>query len=245
MAQSQKLVRHGRGRAVAQKRSHLPLFAGAAALILLVVGAIVVSNLGYDETAIVSPFTPRALNAPTGTTPDGFAYKGDSDAPVKVIEYGDFQCPSCAAYATQMERQIDRAYVETGKVQFIYHDFPLPQHPHAITVASAARAAGEQGKYWAMHDLLFERQRQWSNRSDILPLLRGYADAIGLDRAVFDKAMEGEKYTTALEAARGAAGQRGVQATPTFDVNGTLVSAAELEGAIEAALQAVEQHHSD
>jgi protein-disulfide isomerase len=237
MAQSQKLVRHARGRAVPQKRSRLPLFAVAAALILLVVGAIVVSNLGSDETATVSPYTPRPLNAPTGTTPDGFAYKGDPNAPVKVIEYGDFQCPSCAAYATQMEEQIDRTYVETGKVQFIYHDFPLPQHPHAVTVASAVRAAGEQGQYWAMHDLLFERQRQWSNRSDILPLLRGYADVLGLDRAAFDRAMDSGKYTAALEAAREAAGQRGVQATPTFDVNGTLVSAAELEGAIEAALQ--------
>ena len=237
MAQSPHIARHPRGRAVPQKRSRLPLLLLVLAFVALIAVAILVSSLSRP-TATVSPFTARTINAPVGTTPEGFAYKGSPDAPVTVIEYGDFQCPSCANFATQLEEQIDQRYVETGKVRFIYHDFPLPQHNHAMIAAAAARAAGEQGKFWQMHDLLFTRQRAWSNASDIMPLLRGYADALGLDREAFEQVLDSQKYTAALEAARQAGSARGVNATPTFEVGGKLVNSAELEAAIEAALQA-------
>jgi protein-disulfide isomerase len=200
-------------------------------------GAIVVSKLAQPTVAVV-PFTARTINAPTGVTPEGFAYKGSPDAAITVIEYGDFQCPSCAAFATHQEAGFDQRYVETGKVRFIYHDFPLPQHNNAMIAAAAARAAGEQGKYWQMHDLLFARQRVWSTSNDIQSLLGSYAEAIGLDRRAFDQAITTGKFVTELETARQQAGQRGVQATPTFEVNGRLVDASQLEAAIEALLQA-------
>lgn len=238
MAQSQHLTRHSRGRAVPPKRSRLPLLLVSLTLVGLVVGAIIVAIAAQSTTPTVTPFTARTINAPTGTTPEGFAYKGNPDAPVTVIEYGDFQCPSCAAYTTRQEAGVDKAYVETGKVRFIYHDFPLPQHNHAMIVAAAARAAGEQGKFWEMHDLLFTRQRAWSASRNIRPLLSSYAEAIGLDRERFDQALDSGKFTSLLEAAQRQAQERGVQATPTFEVNGQLVSAGELEAAIEAALQA-------
>ena len=155
-----------------------------------------------------------------------------------VIEYGDFQCPSCAAFATEQEAALDQRYVETGKVRFIYHDFPLPQHNNAVIAAAAARAAGEQGKFWPMHDLLFARQRECSSSSAIQSLLVSYAEAIGLDRQAFEQALQSETFVPALEAARQQSGQRGVQATPTFEVNGKLVDASQLEAAIAAALQA-------
>lgn len=237
MAQSHKIARPARGRAVPRKRSRLPLILVAVALVALVGGAIAISRLG-QQPPTVSPFTARAINAPTGITPEGFAYKGSPDAPVTVIEYGDFQCPSCAAFATQMETSFDEQYVETGKVRFIYHDFPLSQHNHAMIVAEAARVAGEQGKFWAMHDLLFSRQRAWSASSNIEPLLGSYAEAIGLDRQAFLDALGAGKYTDALKAAQQEAQSRGVNATPTFEVDGTLVGAGELLGAVDQALAA-------
>jgi protein-disulfide isomerase len=209
----------------------------ALALGALIIGAIVVSRVAQPEEA-VTPFTARAINAPTGVTPEGYAYKGSPAAPIMVIEYGDFQCPSCAAFATQQEAAIDRLYVETGKVRFIYHDFPLPQHNHAVIAATAARAAGEQGKFWQMHDLLFTRQRAWSASSNIRQLLGSYAEAIGLDRQAFEQSLDSGKYTAALEASRQQAETRGVRATPTFEVDGRLVDSSELGAAIEASLQA-------
>jgi protein-disulfide isomerase len=107
-----------------------------------------------------------------------------------------------------------------------------------VIAAAAARAAGEQGKFWQMHDLLFTRQRTWSTSSDIQPLLASYAEAIGLDRQAFEQTLKSEKFVAALEAARQQSGERGVQATPTFEVNGTLLDASQLGAAIEAALQA-------
>ena len=237
MAQSQKLAHRSRGRTLPKKRSRLPLLLLVLAIGILIAGAIIVSKAAPSAVS-VTPFTARSINAPTGVTPEGYAYKGSPDAPVTVIEYGDFQCPSCAAFATQQEVAFDQRYIETGKVRFIYHDFPLPQHNNAVIAAAAARAAGEQGKFWPMHDLLFARQRAWSSSSAIQPLLISYAEAIGLDRQAFEQALTSETFVPALEAARQQSEQRGVQATPTFEVNGRLVDASQLEAAIAAALQA-------
>ncbi len=237
MAQSQKLAHRSRGRTLPKKRSRLPLLLIVLAIIILVAGAIIVSKVAPSAVS-VTPFTARSINAPTGVTPEGYAYKGSPDAPVTVIEYGDFQCPSCAAFATQQEVAFDQRYIETGKVRFIYHDFPLPQHNNAVIAAAAARAAGEQGKFWPMHDLLFARQRAWSSSSAIQPLLISYAEALGLDRQAFEQALTSETFVPALEAARQQSEQRGIQATPTFEVNGRLVDASQLEAAIAAALQA-------
>ena len=237
MAQPQNPAHRSRGRTLPKQRSRLPLLLIVLALVVLVAGAMIVSKAA-QPAATVTPFTAHTINAPTGVTPEGFAYKGRMDAPVTVIEYGDFQCPSCAAFATQQEAAIDQRYVETGQVRFIYHDFPLLQHNNAVIAAAAARAAGEQGKFWPMHDLLFTRQRTWSTGNDIQPLLINYAEAIGLDRHAFEQALTSEKFVAALEAARQQSGQRGVQATPTFEVNGTLVNASQLEATIAAVLQA-------
>ncbi len=237
MAQSQNLAHRRRGRTIPKKHSRLPLLIIALVVVVLVVGAIIVSKAAQPATT-VTPFAARTINAPTGVTSEGYAYKGSLDAPVTVIEYGDFQCPSCAAFATQQEAALDQRYVETGKVRFIYHDFPLQQHNNAVIAAAAARAAGEQGKFWQMHDLLFARQRTWSTSSNIQPLLVSYAEAIGLDRQAFEQTLKSEKFVATLVAARQQSGQRGVQATPTFEVNGTLIDASQLEAAIEAALQA-------
>jgi protein-disulfide isomerase len=213
MAQSQKLAHRPRGRTLPKKRSRLPLLLLVLAIGILVAGAIILSKAAPPAVS-VTPFTARSINAPTGVTPEGYAYKGSPDAPLTVIEYGDFQCPSCAAFATQQEAGFDQRYIETGKVRFIYHDFPLPQHNNAVIAAAAARAAGEQGKFWPMHDLLFARQR------------------------ACEQALTSETFVPALEAARQQSEQRGVQATPTFEVNGRLVDASQLEAAIAAALQA-------
>ncbi|MBS1966137.1 MAG: DsbA family protein [Chloroflexi bacterium SZAS-1] len=240
MAQSRKVTTQQRGRALPRNNSRrMPLFFIILALVILVgIGAIVfLVNQRPKSNVAVVPFTPRAINVPTGTTPEGFAFMGKADAPVTVIEYGDFQCPSCGAFATQQEAVFTQRYVDSGQVRFIYHDFPLPQHANAVNAAAAARAAGEQGKFWQMHELLFARQRLWSESTNVVPLLQSYADALGLDRTAFDQALSSNKFVPVLEAARQQSEQRGVNATPTFEVNGKLVDAGTLEAAVQAALQ--------
>lgn len=216
----------------------------AAALVVVVVG--VIGTL-FVRSRMETPITAssisveqavRPLNAPTGQTADGYWYKGNADAPVTVTVFGDFQCPSCAVAYQRIEGGIDTNYVETGKVKFIYHDFPLPMHPNAIPAAQAARAAGAQGKFWAMHDLLYARQNEWAGDKDATKRLESYAVELGLDSQLFNKALEDKTYASVLTAAVADGDKQGINATPTYQVDGKVVDTNGLTGAIDAALKA-------
>ena len=99
---------------------------------------------------------------------------GNPDAPVTVVEYGDFECPYCAAAAPVLRQLVAES---DGRVRLVFRHFPLAQnHPHALTAALAAEAAGAQGAFWEMHDLLFARQDRLSDAA-----LRAYAEELGLD----------------------------------------------------------------
>lgn len=230
-----------RGRTVPTSTpSPLPIFYGLLLLIALLGGTLLLMQARSQPPAPAQPSTTlmRPLSAPSGTTLEGFAYKGDPAAPVKVIEYADFQCPACGYFSQTLEPALDQSYIETGKVQLIFHDFPLPQHGNAIPTAAAARCAGAQDAFWPMHDLLFGRQREWQSDHNIQPRLTGYAAELGLDRAAFEQCMADPGLTSALEDAATESAQRGITGTPSFEVNGRIVDATELEAAIQAALSA-------
>ena len=89
-------------------------------------------------------------------------FKGDEDAPVTIVEWSDFECPFCTRFYTETLGKLEEKYINTGKVKFVYRDFPLGFHANAQKAAEAAECAGEQGKYWEMHDKLFEKQAEWS-----------------------------------------------------------------------------------
>ena len=210
-------------------------------VVVAVVGIVVVRSRTSGPVAASSipvEQAVRALNAPTGQTADGYWYKGNADAPVTVTVFGDFQCPSCAAAYQRIEGGIDTSYIETGKVKFIYHDFPLPMHPNAIPAAQAARAAGAQGKFWAMHDLLYARQTEWAEDSDVTKRLKSYAAELGLDQQAFDKALDDKAYASVINAAVADGTRQGINATPTYQVDGKVVDTNGLAAAIDAALKA-------
>src|SRR3954471_6337940 len=124
-------------------RSPLPIFYAIFALII-VVGVVLLAVRARQGSPLAPSNVPvdqavRPLNAPVGQTADGYWFKGNADAPVTVVEFGDFQCPSCGAAFQTLEPGLDQDYVETGKIQFVFHDFPLPQHANAVPAAQAAR----------------------------------------------------------------------------------------------------------
>jgi protein-disulfide isomerase len=228
----------------AATRPPLALFYGIFGLLVLV-GAVALVLRARAGSPIAPSDVPvgqaiRPLNAPTGQTPEGYWFKGAADAPVTVVVFADFQCPSCAAAFRQIEGGIDSDYVEPGKVRIVFHDFPLPQHANAIPTALAARAAGDQGKFWSMHDLLYSRQGEWQgdDAGTIVRRLKGYAAELGLDQATFDSALDGKQAEAAIKAAATDAGRQGINATPTYLVDNKPVTAADLRAAIDAALQA-------
>ena len=172
----------------------------------------------------------------TGVSTEGSYFKGEEDAQVTIIEFSDFQCPFCGRFFSDALPQIERNYVATGKVKFVYKDFPLDSiHPQATPAALAARCAGDQEKFWEFHDKIFANQQSLGSAAYGL-----WAGQLGLDAEEFDGCMASQKHLSAVRADF-AEGQRvGVSGTPAFLINGQLISGAQpyavFQQAIEAAL---------
>ena len=143
--------------------------------------------------------------------------EGPKNAKVTIVEYGDFQCPACGA-AHPTVKQVLAEY--EGKVQFVFRNFPLPMHKNAQIAAQAAEAAGEQGKFYEMHDLLYTNQGEWENSSKPLDIYIKYAKELKLDEEKFKKAVESNKFKTKIENDVKDGYAVGVNATPTFFING-------------------------
>ncbi|MCC6604551.1 MAG: thioredoxin domain-containing protein [Anaerolineae bacterium] len=168
---------------------------------------------------------------PTGPVdiPIGNAYAmGDPNAPVTIIEYTDYQCPFCSRHFEQTLSQLQEDYIESGIVYYVFKDFPLTQlHPQAVIAANAARCAGEQGAYLAMHDALFANQSEWSGRSDADTLFNQYAAEMGLDEASFATCLAEGRYEEQIYADLDEGTSFGVSGTPAFFLNGYFLSGAQ------------------
>ncbi len=145
-------------------------------------------------------------------TLEGDRFKGQRDAQVALIEFSDYQCPFCARHFSHTFPRIEDDYVKTGKVKYVFRDFPIQSiHPQAIKAHEAARCAGGQGKYWEMHDRLF------ANRNAQAPKdLSHHAKAIGIDQAEFDRCLDSGKYLLKVREDISEGEKAGVKGTPTF-----------------------------
>lgn len=153
----------------------------------------------------------------SGATAEDWS-KGGANAAVTVIEYSDFQCPACGTYFPIM-KQLTEEFGES--VRFAYRHFPLRAiHPNAAKAAQAAEAAGAQNAFWKMHDMLFERQSEWADVRDPFELFSGYAQTIGLDGAQFAADYHSDAFKSKVRAHETAGRRIGINATPTFLVNG-------------------------
>lgn len=173
-------------------------------------------------------FAGRSLLQPTRETavvaglPAGDAaeshYRGAPNAPLTLLEYGDYQCPPCAAY-NPVIKSVLQHYGDKLRLEF--RQFPLAGvHPNAVEAALAAEAAGEQGRYWEMNDLLFETQQQWARAANPDENFTALAARIGLDEMQFLKALHSEDLQRRISADVASAQAAHVQGTPTFFLNG-------------------------
>jgi protein-disulfide isomerase len=145
--------------------------------------------------------------------------RGPDKAPITIVEFSDFECPYCGR-GEEVISEVMRAYPD--KIRLFYRDFPLPMHPNAPKAAEAAHCAGDQGKYWEMHSKLFANQRALE-----VPALKGYAKALGLDAAKFDKCLDSGEKAKLVEEGHKAGTELGVNGTPAFFVNGIMINGAQ------------------
>ncbi len=155
----------------------------------------------------------------------GYA-RGSAMAPVVVIEFSDFGCPYCARFALETLPEIDAEFIETGQVRWQYVPFVMGIFPNGEEAARASECAADQGAFWPMHDLIYERQREWRGSGAAEPLFVGYAERLGLDAAEFAACYRENRPAERIARSNGVAQRLGVQATPSFLVNGHPVQGA-------------------
>lgn len=178
---------------------------------------------GNTNTAAKTPAnaapTPNMTNAPIGATPPNML--GSPTATVTVEEFADFQCPTCAQIHTVM-KNVQAAY--GSRIKFIYRHYPLVQmHKNAYDASVAAEAAGMQGKFWDMQNLIFSNQQSWSNASDVRTIFEGYAEKLGIDVEKYKTDVNGLGAKNRVDADLQRGRALNISSTPTVYVNGTSV----------------------
>jgi len=153
---------------------------------------------------------------------DDDTVKGDPNAPVTIVEWSDFECPFCARFYRDTMGQIEKEYIDTGKVKIVFRDFPLSFHQQAQKAAEAAECSGEQGQFWEMHDKLFEEGVTGGVSS-----FKQYASELGLDTAKFDSCLDSGKMASEVAKDMQDGVAVGITGTPGFIINGQLVSGAQ------------------
>jgi protein-disulfide isomerase len=218
----------------------------AGVLFVLLIIAIYTGGFGMDakDTAKdAQPAQPAKQAPPSAAAPavdmesliDDDTIKGDPDAPVTIVEFSDFECPFCARFYEQTLGQIEEEYVKTGKVKMVFRDFPLGFHANAQKAAEAAECAGEQGKFWEMHDALFDK-----GVSGGVSSFKQFAADLELDTAEFDECLDSDSMADEVKKDFADGQAAGISGTPGSIVNGQLITGAQpfsvFKQVIEAAL---------
>jgi protein-disulfide isomerase len=184
-----------------------------------------VDSLRTQASVVVRLKPPPVFRAQVPV--EGAPFRGAATAPVTIVEFQDFHCPYCQRVQPTLTELLARY---AGKVKLVYRDFPIDSlHPQSRKAHEAARCANDQGKFWAFHDLVYANPPNTSPEQ-----LKGYAQAVGLDLPAFEQCLRSEKYKAAVEKDVETGVRLGVNATPTFFINGRLLSGAQpLEGFVK------------
>jgi protein-disulfide isomerase len=179
--------------------------------------------------AVAGPGAPAAAEEEVGDTIDlrriGYAV-GEADAPVTVFEFSDFGCRFCAMFSAGSFPELQRDYVATGKVRWVFVPFVMGMFPNSAEAARAGECAGEQEKFWQMKSRVYANQNEWNASRNAAKVFAGYAKEIGLDEARFASCYRENRAGARTRVNNRAADALRVRATPSFFINGRLVEGA-------------------
>ncbi len=217
-------------------KRYLPfVIVAAAALVALGAGAMLYRAKRPQLQAI-----PASNSVAGKSDSESMHIRGNPDAPVTLEEFADFQCPPCSSFAAFGEELL-KEY--DSRLRIVFRNFPLSAHEHAREAAIAAEAAGMQGHFWEMHDVLYREQEVWSKAPNARELFEWYAGTIGLNLDQFRKDMDSEKAKERVDSDRARGDSLGIKVTPTLFINDQPVepqykNPAGVRAAINAALEA-------
>jgi protein-disulfide isomerase len=186
----------------------------------LIVAIVAASTIGggavfYRSQRVPVTTIPKELAA--GRDPSETMHtRGPANAAITLEEFGDFQCPPCGLLAAPI-KQLEKDYPKNLRI--IFRNFPLPMHAHAREAACAAEAAGLQGRFWEMHDLLYQQQATWSTIPDVRTLFKSYAGALALNITRFSNDMDGPAVKSRIDSDQRRGAELHVTVTPTIFIN--------------------------
>jgi protein-disulfide isomerase len=227
--------------APAKSKSPLPFFIIGAVLVAVTAAVVLMSRPSASNGNVAqNPLatSPAQRQAVQPGAPNPYT-RGMPTARVTVEEFSDFQCPACGALEPGL-RRVMKDYDD--RVHFVFRNFPLQMHKYAFLAARAAEAAGQQGKFWEMHDMLYDNQKEWSEAMEPRVQFSSYATRLGLDVQRFKADMERQDLAERINADLQRGNSVGVKGTPTVYLNGRelvpgkLVTEDDLRREIDAAL---------
>ena len=191
-------------------------------LVLVVILAAGAAGIYYKLDVSKSKPITLAAGTPLPTS-EGYL-RGNANAPVSIVEFGDFECPTCEHFATITEPDVRAKLVDTGLASFRFYDFPIPGHLNTMSASLAAACADHQGKFWEMHDALYQGQAEWNMQATTNPkkVIAGYVKRLGLDEKAWNDCFDSQKDVARIEAHKAAGMKIGVNVTPTMVIEGKM-----------------------
>ena len=187
-------------------------------LTILLLVSIITEGFTFNSTCeVVKDTNQQPTQAPSVNMKqlvEEDSVKGDLNAPITIVEFSDYECSFCAKFYSETYSQLKEEYIDTGKVKLIFRDFPLSFHQNAQKAAEAAECAGEQGKYYEMHDKLFDSFKQ-------------YAKELDLNTNTFDICLDSNQMASEVQKDMRDGQSAGVRGTPAFFINGELITGAQ------------------
>ena len=178
--------------------------------------------------AVLTLGVPSGLMAQKAVAPLESRTKGSATAPVTVYEMSDFQCPYCRQFARETFPALERTYIKSGKVRWVFINLPLTDiHEHASAAAQLALCAAKQKGFWRIHDLLFLHQENWAPLKEAGPFFLSLADSAGISKPALLTCLESPETLQAVMADAEGAARSGASSTPTFYIEGGLVEGAQ------------------
>jgi len=196
---------------------------------LMISGSLLYSNGIGSKSGLAKIKQDPQGNVRVDVSADDDPSLGNKNAKVTIIEFSDYQCPFCRTFWKESFSQLKKEYIDTGKVKFVYRDYPLSFHPMAEPSAQAGECADDQGQYWEFHDKLFgeEDKKGQGTVTYTVQDLKLWASQIGLDQAKFNQCLDSNKHKAEVQKDFDDGNSAGVSGTPSLFINGRLVVGAQ------------------